>query len=122
MELFFDTIQLIDIVVVFFTAVPYESVHPKIRVYCRQIVNYFCLTGKDKISNVVESIAYWETDIRMLALNYALNFFVFDFLACVPGLMTRERRLVVYPFKVLRILRLPRLLSFVESLLNSYKE
>lgn len=60
--------------------------------------------------------------MRLIALNYVFNFFAFDFLACIPGLLTLEGKLSVYPFKLLRILRLPRLLSFIESLFNSFKD
>jgi len=60
--------------------------------------------------------------MRLIALNYLSNFFVFDILACIPGLWTYEKQLSVYPFKILRILRLPRLLSFIESLFNTFKE
>lgn len=60
--------------------------------------------------------------MRIIALNYILSFFIFDFLACIPGLLTLERSLIVYPFKILRVARIPRLLTFIESIFGMMKE
>jgi len=111
---------LIDIILVFFTAVDYDSINVKTREFLRQLETVTAWE-KNQISNVVDSVPVWETDMRLIALNYIFNFFTFDILACIPGLLTYEKELTLYPFKILRIFRLPRLLSFIESLFNSYK-
>lgn len=70
----------------------------------------------------MESNPLWEVDMRIIAMNYIFTFFIFDFLACVPGLLTLENSLVVYPFKILRVTRIPRLLTFIESIFEMLKE
>lgn len=58
----------------------------------------------------IEATTFWEKDMRILAVNYLLSYFFFDFFACIPGLITQEKKLKVYPFKLLRVIRMPRLM------------
>ena len=69
----------------------------------------------------IEATTFWEKDMRILAVNYFLSYFIFDFFACVPGIITREANLTVYPFKLLRIIRMPRLMQFLEYIFSRLK-
>jgi hypothetical protein len=55
-------------------------------------------------------------------VEYLRTFFVFDFFACMPGLLSAETVLWLYPFKVLRIIRLQRLHAFLNKLSVLLKE
>ena len=70
----------------------------------------------------IEAVPYWEKDMKILAANYFVSYFIFDFLACVPGLLTRERILNVYPFKVLRAIRIPRLMCSLKYIFEKLKD
>lgn len=59
--------------------------------------------------------------MSIIAVNYFLSYFVLDFLACVPGLLTKEQNLTVYPLKILRVVRMPRLMQFLEYIFNRLK-
>lgn len=48
------------------------------------------------------------TDLRTISVRYVSNWFIFDFIAIVPGLITGEMFPVIYPLKLLRYLRLAR--------------
>jgi len=38
----------------------------------------------------IEASSFLEKDMEIIAVNYLLSYFVLDFLACVPGLLTKE--------------------------------
>jgi len=69
----------------------------------------------------IEAQEFLEKDMAIIAVNYLLSYFVLDFLACVPGLLTMEKKLTFYPFKILRVVRMPRLMQFLEYIFNRLK-
>lgn len=64
----------------------------------------------------------WEKNLKLITVEYIRTNFIFDCLACIPGLITGEDVLWLYPFKVLRIIRLPRIVTFLEKLSSLLKE
>jgi hypothetical protein len=58
-----------------------------------------------------------DTTRQMCRVN-----FIFDFLACVPGLLTGEEVLWLYPFKVLRMIRILRIVTFLDKLSGLLKD
>lgn len=52
--------------------------------------------------------------MRIIAFNYITSYFLFDILAIAPGLVTKEKKLKYYPFKLLRIVRIPRIMEFLK--------
>jgi len=48
----------------------------------------------------------WEVNIKMITVEYLRTNFTTDFFACVPLLVTFENVLWLYPFKILRVVRI----------------
>jgi hypothetical protein len=117
LELFFDFVQLIDIFLVFFTAVPSASISKSVRKYF-ELKN---AKNQPTVAIAIDAVPYFEKDMKIIALNYVTSYFTFDFLACVPGLLTNESLLVMYPFKILRVIRLPRILQFLQDIFEKIK-
>ena len=52
--------------------------------------------------------------MRIIAFNYMSTYFLFDALAIAPNLVTKEKKLKFFPFKLLRIVRIPRIMDFLK--------
>jgi len=52
--------------------------------------------------------------MRIIAFNYITTYLLFDVLAIAPCLVTKEKKLKYYPFKVLRVVRIPRIMEFLK--------
>lgn len=64
----------------------------------------------------------WEVNLKLITVEYIRTNFIFDFLACVPGLLTGEKVLWLYFFKILRINRLSRIITFLTELSGLLKD
>ena len=60
--------------------------------------------------------------MKHITVEYLRTNFILDFLACVPGLLTGEDILWLYPFKILRIIRLSRIITFLDKLSGLLKD
>lgn len=60
--------------------------------------------------------------MKLITVEYLRTNFIFDFLACIPGLLTGEDLLWLYPFKILRIIRLSRIITFLDKLSGLLKD
>lgn len=110
-EICVDLIQLIDIVLTFFTGrrvvTLRYAVHDKFMRYKRD---------KKKVSES-EKDQEWCVELQFLALEYLSTYFVFDFLAAMPslvGLLFSISHLKF--FRVFRVLRLQRLMQACDQL------
>lgn len=109
-EIFFDTVQLIDIVITCFTALRSRDVSDTTRQMCK-------VSDEEEDSRVKVAIKFeseWEVNLKLITVEYLRTNFIFDFLSCVPGLLTGERVLWLYPFKILRMIRLSRIITFLD--------
>jgi len=61
-------------------------------------------------------------NLKLITVEYLRTNFIFDFLSCIPGLLTGETVLWLYPFKVLRVIRLGRIITFLDKLSGLLKE
>ncbi len=64
----------------------------------------------------------WEVNLKLITVEYIRTNFIFDFLACVPGLLTGEKVLWLYLFKMLRVNRLSRIIAFLTKLSGLLKD
>jgi hypothetical protein len=64
----------------------------------------------------------WEVNLRVITMEYLRLNFYFDFLACVPGLLTFENVLWLYPFKLFRVARILRIITFLNQMAELLKE
>lgn len=64
----------------------------------------------------------WEVNLKIITYEYIKQNFWLDFLACFPGLLTGEQVLWLYPFKVLRVSRISRIITFLKQLSGLLKE
>lgn len=64
----------------------------------------------------------WEVNLKLITVEYIRTNFIFDFLACVPGLLTGEKVLWLYLFKMLRVNRLSRIIAFLNKLSGLLKD
>lgn len=69
---------------------------------------------ESKVKVAIKFESEWEVNLKLITVEYLRTNFIFDFLACVPGLITGENVLWLYPFKVLRIIRLSRIITFLD--------
>jgi len=109
-EIFFDSVQLIDIVLTCFTALRSRDISDK----TRQLVKN---EEDDEQTNIQVAIKFeseWEVNLKLITVEYLRTNFLLDFLACVPGLLTGETVLYLYPFKILRMIRLNRIITFLD--------
>lgn len=60
--------------------------------------------------------------MKLITVEYIRTNFIFDFLACVPGLLTGEKVLWLYLFKMLRVNRLSRIIAFLTKLSGLLKD
>ena len=51
-------------------------------------------------------------DMKVIASLYLRRHFFFDALACLPCLLTKERVLGLYIFKLFRLIKIPRLVAY----------
>ena len=51
-------------------------------------------------------------DMKVIAMLYLRRNFALDLLACLPCLLTKERVLGLYIFKLLRLIKIPRLVAY----------
>jgi len=58
----------------------------------------------------------WEVNIKLITVEYLRSNFIFDFLASIPCLLTWEDVIWLYPLKILRVIRLLRIIGFLEQL------
>ena len=118
LELFFDVVQLLDILVVFFTPIPLTDTS-------EYILNWRAENMKQdklgKFNAVEEKGNEMLIDMRYIAGEYLRSHFAMDFLACFPGFVTMESVLWLYPFKVLRLNKIPRLMAFQNKIANILK-
>jgi hypothetical protein len=117
-EIFFDLVQLFDIALTCFTALRSRDVSDTTRQMCR--VNDEEEEQKVKVAIKFES--EWEVNLKLITVEYLRTNFIFDFLACVPGLLTGENVLWLYPFKVLRMIRILRIVTFLDKLSGLLKD
>lgn len=116
LELFFDVVQLIDILIVFLTPLKAAAVDEKVKLW-------FANRKKGKRSkhegfsqSVEADKTEWVIDMRIIAVEYAKTHLLWDALACLPGLLTLEELLILYLFKVLRFLKIGRVLTFQDRI------
>lgn len=113
LELFFDVVQVIDIVIVFLTPIKQTEVDEKTKEWFagkhKQGDNP---EGSQTFSVATAQESEWVIDMRLLAWEYAKTHLLWDALACLPGLLTLEKILWLYLFKVLRFLKITRVLTF----------
>lgn len=64
----------------------------------------------------------WEVNLKYLVIEYFRTNFAFDFLASIPCLVTGEQVMWLYPLKIMRIIRLARIISFLEQLSQIFKK
>ena len=64
----------------------------------------------------------WEVNLRVITIEYLRLNFYSDFLACVPGLLTFENVLWLYPFKLFRVARILRIITFLNQMAELLKE
>lgn len=77
---------------------------------------------ESRVKVAIKFESEWEVNLKLIAVEYFRSNFIFDFLACIPGLITGEQVLWLYPFKVLRVVRLSRIITFLNKLSNLLKE
>jgi hypothetical protein len=58
----------------------------------------------------------------MITVEYLRTSFATDFLACVPLILTQERVLWLYPFKILRIIRISQIVTLLQQWSQLLKE
>ena len=51
-------------------------------------------------------------DMKVIAMLYLKRHFFLDVLACLPCLLTEGRVLGLYVFKLLRLIKIPRLVAY----------
>ena len=109
---------MIDIFMTCFTAMRSRDVSDATRQYCK-------VTDDKEDQKVQVSIKFeseWEVNIKLITVEYVRTNFILDFLACVPGILTGEDILWLYPFKVLRLTRIFRIIIFLEKLSSLLKQ
>ena len=101
-EVFFDSIFLIDILLVFFTAaeLPQEVISEKEK---RTTKN------KQKKTTVFER---YEFHMGKIMKHYITSYFFIDILACIPSLVTLYQYRILFYFKLFRFLQLPRVFAW----------
>ncbi len=108
-EMFFDIIQLTDIIITCFTAQRSRDISDATR-------QLFITDNKDEDQKVQVAIKFeseWEVNLKLITTEYLRTNFVFDFLASVPCLLTGEKVLYLYAFKIFRVIRLFRIITFL---------
>lgn len=55
----------------------------------------------------------WEVNLKLITVEYIRTNFILDFLSCVPLIVTQERVLWLYPFKIFRVTRVSRIIDFI---------
>lgn len=53
--------------------------------------------------------------MKLISVEYLRSNFIFDFLACVPLIATSEKVLWFYPFKIFRVVRISRIVIFLQQ-------
>jgi hypothetical protein len=85
----------------------------------------FITDNKDEEQKVQVAIKFeseWEVNLKLITTEYLRTNFVFDFLASVPCLLTGEKVLILYAFKIFRVIRLFRIITFLQMLSGLLKE
>ena len=114
-ELFFDTIQLIDIVLTCFTARRSKDISMQTR-------EWFLDENAYTVKAAIKFETQWEVNLKVIIVDYLRADFIYDFLASVPCLITFEEVLWMYPFKILRVIRFIRIIGFTQQLSSLLKQ
>jgi hypothetical protein len=110
-EMFFDILQTIDIVLTCFTAKRTREISDQTREYVDRYK-----AKEDKIQVSIKFESEWEVNIKYITVEYLRTNFIGDFFASIPCLMTGEGVMWLYPLKILRVIRMLRIISFLEQL------
>jgi hypothetical protein len=117
-EIFFDMVQLFDIALTCFTALRSRDVSDTTRQMCKPNED----EEEQKVKVAIKFESEWEVNLKLITVEYLRTNFIFDFLACVPGLLTGETVLWLYPFKILRMIRILRIVTFLDKLSGLLKD
>jgi len=102
-ELGIDILLILDIMITFFTAM--------LRNECKQQIE----EEKDKTDTQYSSSVF-EINMKVIANEYLHANLVFDILACLPSMIALERVLWLYPLKLFRLFKVPRMMAFQDML------
>ena len=100
--MFWDSVFLIDIILVFFTAAELDKRIDTSGTEIKQQRN-----PKNK-----SVFMRYEYNMKRIAKRYLLTYFIFDILTCLPTLLTYNNIPSLYYFKILRFLQLPRVYAW----------
>ena len=114
MECFFDTVMVIDIILVFFTAVELPPTRRKSNEHEKPSI----LKDKKKEKEVMvdRDFSRYEYNMIKIAKTYLLRFLVFDLLACMPTLITLNHNKTVYLLKLFKFLQIIRIYEQIQIL------
>lgn len=107
LELFFDFVQLVDIILTCFTARRSNDISESTRQQLKK------QNGDDMSNPAIKYTPEWECNIKIISLEYLKTDCIQDILACVPLILTFESIVVLYPFKILRVTKIKKVIRFL---------
>ena len=116
LELFFDFVQLFDIVLTCFTARRSNDISESTRQYLKK------RNDDDMVNPAIKYTPEWEKNIKVISLEYLKTDMIQDLLACVPLIITVESVVVLYPFKILRVTKIKKVIRFLQMFSQLLKE
>jgi hypothetical protein len=116
-EMVFDLIQAIDMVLTCFTAIRSRDISEATRLqFARKEEERSKQKEKNRVKVAIKFESEWEINLKMITVEYLRHNFWMDFLACIPGLLTLEQMVWLYPFKAFRVARIFRISTFLKQM------
>jgi hypothetical protein len=104
-------LQIIDIILRFFTAVKLVDLNPR----ARRILKYVQEKKEE------EQVVIWAKNNYVLSINYVTNFFIIDFLAVFPSLIFVNYASAFQIFQILRLFKIQNILNEVDKIVVLYR-
>ena len=113
-ECFFDAVMVVDVMLVFFTAVELPPTRRKNR--DSEKASIVREGKKDSKETVDRDFNRYEYNMIKIAKTYLLRFLIFDLLACMPTLITLNHNKTVYLLKLFKFLQIIRIYEQIRIL------